>query len=205
MWAKGVEALTQRQGRVPSSPATISINATNLSPSTASFPESISAQSEAGTEAGTWKDLLVTSGSDEAEKDKDDKPKITAVVNVPQSRYNYRPLEPPVVETPLLRDMGEATPPLEWIGLNRDRLPNLTHQVNDPQKAIVKGDWANLRLDCDRLATRGCKRSGGCLFQDSGWLSFNSGISRAIFSAFPSIFFLTVRNFVFCEIYGSSV
>jgi hypothetical protein len=25
--------------------------------------------------------------------------------------------------------MGEATPPLEWIGLNRDRLPNLTHQI----------------------------------------------------------------------------
>ncbi|KAI8954461.1 hypothetical protein F4801DRAFT_503503 [Xylaria longipes] len=26
-------------------------------------------------------------------------------------------------------DMGEATPPLEWIGLHRDRLPNLTHQI----------------------------------------------------------------------------
>jgi len=25
--------------------------------------------------------------------------------------------------------MGEATPPLEWIGLNRDRLPNITHQI----------------------------------------------------------------------------
>jgi phosphoenolpyruvate carboxylase len=28
-----------------------------------------------------------------------------------------------------LRDMGEATPPLEWIGLHRDRLPNVTHQI----------------------------------------------------------------------------
>ncbi|KAF2817037.1 uncharacterized protein BDZ99DRAFT_564845 [Mytilinidion resinicola] len=55
--------------------------------------------------------------------------KITAVVNVPQSRYEYTALEPPIIETPQLRDMGEATPPLEWIGLHRDRLPNVTHQI----------------------------------------------------------------------------
>lgn len=55
--------------------------------------------------------------------------KITAEVNVPQSKYNYTALEPPVIETPQLRDMGEATPPLEWIGLHRERLPNLTHQI----------------------------------------------------------------------------
>ncbi|KAH7052057.1 hypothetical protein B0J12DRAFT_572181 [Macrophomina phaseolina] len=58
-----------------------------------------------------------------------DRGKITAVVNVPQSRYEYTPLEAPVIETPQLRDMGEATPPLEWIGLQRDRLPNVTHQI----------------------------------------------------------------------------
>lgn len=55
--------------------------------------------------------------------------KITAEVNMPQSKYNYTALEPPIIETPQLRDMGEATPPLEWIGLHRDRLPNLTHQI----------------------------------------------------------------------------
>lgn len=55
--------------------------------------------------------------------------KITAVVNVPQSKYEYAALEPPIIETPQLRDMGEATPPLEWIGLHRDRLPNVTHQI----------------------------------------------------------------------------
>ncbi|KAL8776375.1 MAG: hypothetical protein Q9194_003186 [Teloschistes cf. exilis] len=55
--------------------------------------------------------------------------KITAVVNVPQSKYQYTPLEQPIIETPQLRDMGEATPPLEWIGLHRERLPNLTHQI----------------------------------------------------------------------------
>lgn len=55
--------------------------------------------------------------------------KITAEVDLPQSKYEYHPIEPPVIETPQLRDMGEATPPLEWIGLHRDRLPNLTHQI----------------------------------------------------------------------------
>jgi hypothetical protein len=55
--------------------------------------------------------------------------KITAEIKVPQSRYSYTALEPPLIETPQLRDMGEATPPLEWIGLHRDRLPNVTHQI----------------------------------------------------------------------------
>ncbi|KAF1827428.1 uncharacterized protein K489DRAFT_311206 [Dissoconium aciculare CBS 342.82] len=55
--------------------------------------------------------------------------KITAEIKLPQSRYNYNALAPPVIETPQLRDMGEATPPLEWIGLQRDRLPHVTHQI----------------------------------------------------------------------------
>ncbi|KAK3944926.1 protein CSF1 [Diplogelasinospora grovesii] len=63
------------------------------------------------------------------EEDKKQQQKITAEVKVPQSKYEYNALEPPVIETPQLRDMGEATPPLEWIGLHRDRLPNLTHQI----------------------------------------------------------------------------
>lgn len=55
--------------------------------------------------------------------------KITAEVNLPQFKYEYKPLEEPIIETPQLRDMGEATPPLEWIGLHRDKLPNVTHQI----------------------------------------------------------------------------
>ncbi|KAL8708870.1 MAG: hypothetical protein Q9220_006326 [cf. Caloplaca sp. 1 TL-2023] len=76
---------------------------------------------------------ITTAVNDNAEGSGSDKgtgrEKITAVVNVPQSKYRYTPLEPPVIETPQLRDMGEATPPLEWIGLHRERLPNLTHQI----------------------------------------------------------------------------
>ena len=55
--------------------------------------------------------------------------KITAVVEMPQSRYDYVALEPPIIDTPQLRDLGEATPSLEWAGLHRDRLPNVTHQI----------------------------------------------------------------------------
>ncbi|KAM0255841.1 hypothetical protein ACHAQJ_005346 [Trichoderma viride] len=67
--------------------------------------------------------------ADEEQQEGGEQQKITAEVNVPQSKYEYFALEPPIIETPQLRDMGEATPPLEWIGLHRDRLPNLTHQI----------------------------------------------------------------------------
>lgn len=43
--------------------------------------------------------------------------------------YSYRPLKPPIIAKPQLRDMGEATPPIEWIGLHRKKLPSLTHQA----------------------------------------------------------------------------
>lgn len=65
----------------------------------------------------------------EGREKKREQEKITAVVNVPQSKYQYKALQAPIIETPQLRDMGEATPPLEWIGLHRERLPNLTHQI----------------------------------------------------------------------------
>lgn len=67
--------------------------------------------------------------AEEGRREGGEQQKITAEVNVPQSKYEYLALEPPIIETPQLRDMGEATPPLEWIGLHRDRLPNLTHQI----------------------------------------------------------------------------
>jgi len=63
------------------------------------------------------------------DKKADAQAKITAEISLPQSRFEYRALEPPVIETPQLRDMGEATPPLEWIGLQRDKLPHVLHQV----------------------------------------------------------------------------
>jgi hypothetical protein len=79
--------------------------------------------------------VKITAGpANESERGKDGskseaKEKITAEVNLPQSKYEYHALEPAIIETPQLRDLGDATPPLEWIGLNRDRLPNVTHQI----------------------------------------------------------------------------
>lgn len=70
----------------------------------------------------------MTASTSDKQADKSQE-KITAEVNLPQSKYEYHALETPIIETPQLRDMGEATPPLEWIGLNRERLPNVTHQI----------------------------------------------------------------------------
>jgi hypothetical protein len=46
--------------------------------------------------------------AEDAERKDGEQQKITAEVNVPQSKYDYTALEPPVIETPQLRDMGEA-------------------------------------------------------------------------------------------------
>ena len=45
------------------------------------------------------------------------------------SKYIYSPLAPPIIEAPQLKELGNATPPLEWFGLNRDKFPNVTHQL----------------------------------------------------------------------------
>lgn len=75
--------------------------------------------------------VKITGVPDDEERDdtNGERPKITAEVNVPQSKYDYTALVPPIIETPQLRDMGEATPPLEWIGLSPQKLPDLTHQI----------------------------------------------------------------------------
>ncbi|OCL05873.1 hypothetical protein AOQ84DRAFT_390596 [Glonium stellatum] len=107
MWSNHSRSLASRLGKpLPESALKIT---------TPEKPETDGADAGAGAEA-----------QDKAPAERE---KITAVVNVPQSKYEYTALETPVIETPQLRDMGEATPPLEWIGLHRDRLPNVTHQI----------------------------------------------------------------------------
>ncbi|VEU19440.1 DEKNAAC100648 [Brettanomyces naardenensis] len=44
-------------------------------------------------------------------------------------KYIYLPTVESHIETPQLRDLGNATPPLEWFGLHRTKFPNLTHQM----------------------------------------------------------------------------
>jgi len=54
--------------------------------------------------------VKITGVPDEAngEPKEGEQQKITAEVNVPQSKYDYTALEAPIIETPQLRDMGEA-------------------------------------------------------------------------------------------------
>ncbi|KAJ4289224.1 Macrophage colony-stimulating factor 1 receptor [Kalmusia sp. IMI 367209] len=111
MWGNHTRTLASRLGKPLPEP---NIKITSSQPA----PPSQTSSSTDTTPAG-----------DSLNKDGANQEKITAVVNVPQSKYEYEALEPPLIETPQLRDMGEATPPLEWIGLHRDRLPNVTHQI----------------------------------------------------------------------------
>ena len=46
-----------------------------------------------------------------------------------ESGYTYQPLATPIIEAPQLKELGNATPPLEWFGLHRDKFPNVTHQI----------------------------------------------------------------------------
>ncbi|SCU85995.1 LANO_0C06326g1_1 [Lachancea nothofagi CBS 11611] len=44
-------------------------------------------------------------------------------------KYTYVPLEEPLINIPQTKDLGEATPPVEWFGVNRRRFPGMTHQA----------------------------------------------------------------------------
>jgi hypothetical protein len=48
---------------------------------------------------------------------------------VPDNKFHYVAIEPAIIDTPQLRQMGDATPPMEWIGVNRMKLPAFTHQA----------------------------------------------------------------------------
>ncbi|ENI02010.1 hypothetical protein COCC4DRAFT_175824 [Bipolaris maydis ATCC 48331] len=120
MWSNHSRTLASRLGKpLPESNIKISTSQTLQD-----------ASDNPGSGASTADKTAIPSGRPRATStSSENQEKITAVVNVPQSKYEYTPLEPPLIETPQLRDMGEATPPLEWIGLHRDRLPNVTHQI----------------------------------------------------------------------------
>lgn len=58
--------------------------------------------------------------------DKDINDTLEKVAN--ESKFTYLPLAPPVIEAPQLKELGNATPPLEWFGLHRSKFPDATHQ-----------------------------------------------------------------------------
>ncbi|KAB5576417.1 hypothetical protein GE09DRAFT_1095635 [Coniochaeta sp. 2T2.1] len=124
MWANHSKTLATAVGRELPAVGTIRVTGVpDAAPST-----STSSSSSLSKPTSSSSDGRSDKGKGEKKKEEEQQ-KITAEVKVPQSKYEYTALEPPVIETPQLRDMGEATPPLEWIGLNREKLPNLTHQI----------------------------------------------------------------------------
>ncbi|CAR26797.1 hypothetical protein ZYGR_0I00690 [Zygosaccharomyces rouxii] len=46
-----------------------------------------------------------------------------------KSKFIYVPLDEPYIEMPQIKDLGDATPPLEWFGVHRKNLPAATHQT----------------------------------------------------------------------------
>lgn len=53
------------------------------------------------------------------------------------SKFNYIALEEPQIEVPQIRDLGDATPPMEWFGVNRKNFRNsLTKPQLSPSKSL---------------------------------------------------------------------
>ncbi|AQZ17065.1 CSF1 (YLR087C) [Zygosaccharomyces parabailii] len=46
-----------------------------------------------------------------------------------ESKFKYVPLDEPYIEMPQIKDLGDATPPMEWFGVHRKNLPAATHQT----------------------------------------------------------------------------
>lgn len=46
-----------------------------------------------------------------------------------KSKFHYVPLDEPYIEMPQIKDLGDATPPIEWFGVHRKNLPAATHQM----------------------------------------------------------------------------
>lgn len=51
------------------------------------------------------------------------------ITKVSGLKFTYTPLAPPIIEAPRLKELGNATPPLEWFGVHRNKIPAFTHQM----------------------------------------------------------------------------
>lgn len=72
-------------------------------------------------------DNVTTPVSEKQDMEKDINDTFAKVTE--ESSYRYTPLAPPIIEAPQLKELGNATPPLEWFGLHRNRFPDATHQL----------------------------------------------------------------------------
>lgn len=72
-------------------------------------------------------DPLDTGDAPHKDIDADIQDTIEKVANT--SKFVYKALVPPIIEAPQLKELGNATPPLEWFGLHRNKFPDATHQL----------------------------------------------------------------------------
>lgn len=71
-------------------------------------------------------------------------------INSPANeKYTYKSINS-VSFQPQLQVMGDATPPVEWLGLKRERIPGLVHEnITLPLDQIVKVIWGLLESQAD--------------------------------------------------------
>lgn len=82
---------------------------------------------DSATDAGDLQKMLDARQVAHNDIDVDIQETMEKVTNL--SRFTYKALAPPIIETPKLKDLGSATPPLEWFGLHRNKFPDATHQL----------------------------------------------------------------------------
>lgn len=82
-----------------------------------------------GLPADSENDKDLTYDAENAKKDIDKDIRDTFEKVATESKFTYVPLAPPIIEAPQLKELGNATPPLEWFGLHRDKFPDATHQL----------------------------------------------------------------------------
>ncbi|EMG46290.1 hypothetical protein G210_3473 [Candida maltosa Xu316] len=85
---------------------------------------------EEGVESSSTNSILHQQlNAEDTTQEIDDAIKETIEKVEKSSKYNYVALAPPIIEAPQLKELGNATPPLEWFGLHRNKLPHVTHQL----------------------------------------------------------------------------
>lgn len=53
-------------------------------------------------------------------------------------KYEYKPLVVPIIDTPNLQDLGNATPPLRWFGINKQKFPGMIYEtLTEPLQDLI--------------------------------------------------------------------
>ncbi|KAL6931306.1 hypothetical protein ACO0R3_002769 [Hanseniaspora guilliermondii] len=54
-------------------------------------------------------------------------------------KFEFKPLVVPIIDIPNLKDLGNATPPLKWFGINKEKFPGVIYEtINEPLGNLLK-------------------------------------------------------------------